>query len=98
MANDVSSRQWRLDTPVAFGSANAIIWPGNLYVKAMYWANAGAPPQNAIVKDRNGKIVWAPTTAAGETDIADIRLTDIGWVEGFVLDTLTAGQIIVYVK
>jgi hypothetical protein len=96
--NDLSSRQWKLDTATAFGGAAALLWPGNVYVKSMYWANPGAAPQNAIVKDRNGKIVWAPTTITGETDEADIRINDIGWVEGFVLDTLTTGQIIVYIK
>lgn len=96
--NDLSSRQWKLDTPTAFGGVGALLWPGNVYVKSLYWANPGAAPQSLIVKDKNGKIVWAPSTITGETDEADIRLNDIGWVEGFVLDTLTAGQLIVYIK
>ena len=96
--NDVSGRQWRLDTPVAFGTANALVWNGNVFVKQMNWANSGAGPQSAIIKDRNGKVVWAPATLAAETDTADIRIGDIGWVNGIVLNTLTAGQIFVYVK
>jgi hypothetical protein len=98
VANDLSSRQWRLDTALAFGTAAAILWPTNLYVKSMYWASPGAAPQSLVVKDRNGKIVWAPVTIAGETDEADVRLNDIGWVEGIVLDTLTAGVLFVYIK
>lgn len=98
MANDISARQWRLDTAAAFGTANALLWPSNIYVKSINWANSGAGPQSAVIKDRNGKIVWSPSTLAAETDTADIRLNDIGWVEGFVLDTMTAGQMFVYVK
>jgi hypothetical protein len=96
--NDLSGRQWRLDTATTFGSANALLWPGNVYIKSLYWANPGTAPQNAIIKDRNGKTVWAPSLVTGETDEADIRLNDIGWVNGLVLDTLTAGQIIAYIK
>lgn len=96
--NDLSSRQWHLDTPVAFGTPAAIIWPSNFYCKAMHFANFGTAPQSAIIKDRNGKIVWQPVVQSTETDLADVRITDIGWVEGLVLDTLTAGEVIVYIK
>lgn len=98
MANDLTTRQWKLDTATAYSTPNAILWSGNVYIKSMNWANSGAGPQSAVVKDRNGKIVWSPATLAAETDTADIRLGDIGWVEGIVLDTLTAGQIFVYIK
>ena len=94
MPNDVSSRQWRLDTPVPFGSANALIWPGNVLVLQAEFMNYAAATDNAIIKDRNGKTVWSPTAAA---DKSPVRLGRIGWVEGIVLDTLSSGLIVLYI-
>jgi hypothetical protein len=96
MANDVSSRQWRLDTPRAFGTAGALIWPGNVYIKQIEFTNYAAQGNQAILKDINGKTVWSATGAA---DLSPVRLGDIGWVEGLILDTLTGGGlVVVYVK
>lgn len=93
--NDLSSRQWRLDIPVAFGQPNAILWPSNVFVKQIIFQDYPAQASTATIKDRNGKIVFQPT---GEADLAPIRSNEVGWVEGFVLDTLTGGNIVVYIK
>lgn len=95
MANDVSSRQWHFDTPVPFGQANAIVWPANFKCLGMEWTGFTAAAQQAIIKDRNGKIVWSPQIG---TTLTPERLTRIGWVEGLVIDTLPAGVITVYVE
>jgi hypothetical protein len=95
MANDVSSRQWKLDTPVAFGVAGAVIWTGNIFVKNIEFSKYAVQGAKAIDKDQNGKIVWSATGAA---DLSPIRLGDIGWVNGMVLDTLDSGLIEVYLK
>lgn len=95
MANDISGRQWRLDTPVAFGLPNALVWPSNVFVLQMEFMNYAAQGNPAILKDRNGKTVWSPTGAA---DLSPVRLGAIGWVNGMVLDTLPSGLVVVYIK
>lgn len=91
MANDLSSRQWRLDTP----SPGTVLWRGNIYIKQVEFSNYAAQGNQAILKDANGKTVWSAT---GEGDLSPVRLGDIGWVNGLILDTLTAGLVTVYVK
>jgi hypothetical protein len=95
MANDLSGRQWHLDTPTAYGNVGALLWPGNIVVEHFEWSNYNAASQQAIVKDRNGKIVWSATSAA---DFEEVRSAKVGWVNGLVLDTLTAGIVTVYVR
>jgi hypothetical protein len=96
MANDLSSRQWHLDTPLAFGNAGAVLWTGNCYIKQVEFSNYAAQGNQAILKDQKGKVVWSAT---GEADLSPVRLGDIGWVNGLVLDTLQgAGLVTVYVK
>lgn len=94
--NDLSSRQWRLDTPTPFGTAGFLLWPGNVFVKQAEFEDYAAQGNTAILKDRNGKIVWQPT---GAGDLSPVRLGDIGWVEGLGLDTLTGGgMVVLYIK
>lgn len=96
MANDLSARQWRLDTPLAFGQPGAALWRGNVYVKQAEFSNYAAQGNQVILKDQNGKTVWSATGAA---DLSPVRLGDIGWVNGIVLDTLTGGGLLtLYVK
>jgi hypothetical protein len=94
MANDLSSRQWRLDTPLAYGNTGAILWPSNIWVRQVAWEGYVASA-TAVLKDRNGKVVWSPTAAG---DLSPIRANDMGWVEGLVLDTLTSGLVTLYIK
>jgi hypothetical protein len=91
MANDLSARQWRLDTPLAFGNPGAILWRGNIYVKQIEFSNYAAQGNAAILKDQNGKTVWSAT---GEADLSPVRVGDIGWVNGLVLDTLQGGGLV----
>lgn len=93
--NDLSTRQWKLDTPSAFGNAGAVLWKGNVWVRQMEYVRYAAQASNAVIKDQTGRIVWSPTGAA---DLSPVRLNDIGWVNGFVLDSLTDGIIEVYIK
>jgi hypothetical protein len=96
MANDLSARQWHLDTPLAFGNPGAVLWPGNIKVAHMEYTDYSAQGNQAIVKDRNGKIVWAPTGAA---DLEEVRTAKVGWVNGIVLDTCQGGgYVTVYIE
>lgn len=96
MANDLSSRQWRLDTPLAFGNAAAVLWKANIFVEHFEFSGYAAQGNTAIVKDQNGKIVWQATGAA---DLEEVRSAKVGWVNGLVLDTLQGnGVVIAYIK
>ena len=93
MANDISSRQWRLDTPIAYGQPNAILWYGNIKVEHFEFSKYTAQGAKAILKDVNGKIVWDPT---GSSTLEEVRSGKVGWVEGLCLDTLDSGIVLVY--
>jgi hypothetical protein len=88
MANDLSARQWHLDTPLAFGTPGAILWTGNIKVAHMEFSGYSAQGNLAIVKDRNGKVVWQ---ASGASDLEEVRSQKMGWVNGLVLDTCQGG-------
>ncbi len=90
MANDLSSRQWRLDT----ASPGTVIWRGNVYVKQIEWSNYAAAAV-LVLKDANGKIVWSATAAS---DLSPVRLGDIGWINGLIVDTITNGVCVLYTK
>jgi hypothetical protein len=95
MANDLSTRQWRLDTPLAFGNPGAVLWKGNCYIKQVEFSTYAAQGNPVILKDQTGRVVWSAT---GGADLSPVRLGDIGWVNGLVLDTLTSGLVVVYIK
>ena len=95
MANDVSTRQWRLDTPIPFGQAGAVLWNSNVYIKNAEFTGYGAQTDQCILKDKKGRIVWSAT---GSSTLAPIRLGDIGWADGLCLDTLSAGLCVVYIR
>lgn len=91
MANDLSSRQWHLDTPLAYGQPGAVLWQGNIKVAHFEFSQYAAQGNQAILKDRNGKIVWS-VTGAGDTE--EVRSAKVGWVNGLCLDTLQGGGIV----
>jgi hypothetical protein len=96
MANDLSTRQWHLDTPLAFSTgAGAVLWPINFKCLHMEFSNYTAQGQQAVIKDRNGKIVWSAT---GTADLQEVRSAKIGWVNGLVLDTLQGGFVTIFVE
>jgi hypothetical protein len=97
MPNVLGSRQWRLDTPIAFGQPNAVIWSANIDVEQIEWSGFAASG-NLIIKDQTGRIVWDALISGTDTILAPVRLSKVGWVNGMVLDTLTGGIITVYIK
>ena len=95
MANDLASRQWRLDTPTAFGLPGAILWESNIRMVQAEFSGYTSQSDQCILKDKNGRTVWGAT---GSTGLQPVRLGDIGWVDGLCLDTLTSGLCIVYIR
>jgi hypothetical protein len=95
VANDISARQWFLDTPVSFGDPGAVIWSGNVFVYQIIFQDYGSQGEHAVIKDQHNKIVFKPTGAA---DGQPIRSNIVGWMNGFVLDELSAGSVQVYIR
>lgn len=89
MANDISTRQWHLDTPIPFGQPGAVLWDSNMYIRQIELSGGGA----VTVKDRNGRTVWQVTGAS-----AGVRSGDVGWVDGFCLDQLSGGTCFVFIR
>lgn len=85
MANSLSTRQWLLDTPTPFGSPGAILWDSNVFIKQIEFMNYAAQGNICLLMDKNGQTIWLAT---GASDLSPVRLGDIGWVDGIVLDTL----------
>jgi hypothetical protein len=96
MANDLASRQWRLDTPTPFSTGpSSILWQSNVFVENIDFTGYAAQTDQCIIKDRTGRTVWSGT---GSTTLAPIRTGRIGWVNGLVLDTLSSGLCVVFIK
>lgn len=88
MANDITGRQWTLDTAVA-------VYDHGVDVQFFEFANYIGAGDAVVVKDRNGRIVW---TAVGATDFSEVKSGHVGWVDGITLDTLNSGVCRVYIK
>jgi len=93
MANDLSARQWNLDTPASFGTANAILWRGNVRILQIEWSGYAASA-TVVIKDQNNKIVWSQKADAAI--LTPIRVSNIGWANGICLDTLSSGAVTLY--
>jgi hypothetical protein len=91
--NNIGPRQWRLDTPIAFGQPNAVIANWNIKVNHFQFSGYAAQGNRAILKDQNGNII---ETFTGAADLSEVRSAKIGVVNGLILDTLDAGAVYVY--
>lgn len=88
MANDLSARQWHLDT----AGAGVVLWTGNVKIKSMVFSKYAAGNE-CIVKDKNGKVIW---DVVGPADLEPVIINNVGWINGFILDTLAGGLLTVY--
>ena len=60
MPNDLSSRQWRLDTATPFSAGpSAILWQSNLFIKQVEFSGYAAESDTCVLKDRTGRVVWS---------------------------------------
>jgi hypothetical protein len=96
VANDLSSRQWRLDTAVPFSAGpHSIVWHDAIWILNVEFSNYGGDTHKCVLKDRTGRLVWPANGSAGKQPV---RSGELGWVNGLVLDELDSGLVIVYVK
>jgi hypothetical protein len=90
MANDISARPWKLDTPGA-----SVIWPAQANVKFVEWYNPAALNDTFVLTDQNGKIiVEGIAAAAGDTQTFNVE----NWFNGIKLPTLASGVLLVHVR
>lgn len=95
MANDLTGRQWRLDTALAFGQPGAVLFKGNVKVKDAVFSGYAGQTATCVLKDGTGRVCGNVT---GSTTLAPIHFGEIGWMSGFCLDTLGSGTVDVYIK
>jgi hypothetical protein len=95
MANDLSGRQWRLDTALAYGQPGSVIYKSNVKIKDAVCSGATAAG-NAILKDGVGRVIGEVSIG---TALASERMGEIGWASGICMDTLPTGGILtIYVR
>ncbi len=94
MSNQLGTRQWNLDTPLAFGNPGAVLANWNLKVAHFEWTGYAAAA-TCVLKDQNGFVVWSPTATSDEQEVRSMK---VGWVNGLCLDTLTSGRVTVYLE
>jgi len=90
MANDLSARQWLLDT-----AGSTLLWPFEVKIIQIEFESYAADTDTCTVTDRNGKLVWQGN---GSSDLQTVRSGRIGWVEGLKLTALTSGKVLVYLE
>jgi len=87
--NDISANPMVLDTPGA-----TVLWPYSMKVEHYEFVNYAAQGNQAIIQGFDGKIKWSVT---GTSDLQEVRSAKVGWVNGLVLSTLSAGKVLVYI-
>lgn len=92
MANDISGRPWVLDT----ATPGSPIWNSEVKIAHMEFSGYAAPLSLAVIRDKNGKLVWQ---AEGAADLTPIKGFKVGWVNGLIPDTIeNGGVVIVYIE
>ena len=89
-SNDVSANPMILASPGA-----AVLWPTKIKVSSFVFANYSSQSSAAIIQGTDGKIKWSATGDAGLEPVASHKA---GWINGLVLSTLDAGQVLVYIE
>ena len=88
MANNLTANPWVVDTP----SATPIF---RTYAKLRHieFTSYAVDADNCVVNDQNGVTVWVGN---GNPALESERSGSIGWVNGVVVPTLTAGKVLIY--
>ncbi len=89
MANDVTANPMVLDT-----AGVTVLWPYKAKVLHFEFANYAAVGNACVIQGTDGKIKWSVT---GASDLSEVRSAKVGWINGIVLSTLTAGKCLVYI-
>lgn len=85
MANDITTRVWKLDTAGA-----TKIWEGRVYIKLVKWFNPTAIGDLMTLTDQNDvEILAARAEVANGSQVFNLE----NWYNGLKLSVLTAGGI-----
>lgn len=90
MANYLRENPFFLDTVANIQPPN---WP-KIFVKEVRWEGFAAG-STLVVQTGTGGTIISETTGAGDVDLGVMRFGPFGWVNGFNLTTLSAGNITV---
>lgn len=90
MANDISARPWKIDTPGA-----GVIFQAQVYIKYVYWFNPIAPADLATITDRNAKnVLPMRAEVANQSQTFNIE----NWFEGLIVPTLASGVLYIHIR
>jgi hypothetical protein len=88
MANDLTKNPWLIDTPGA-----TTLTTERLYVKGVRWVGASTAGHQAVIQDRNSRVVWESVASGADHVESDlIETPDAGW-DGMKVPTLQSGKL-----
>lgn len=82
MANNLGIRPWILDT-----GGGGVLWKGWIKIKNIEF-NPTADTDVAVIKNQNGDTI---INFNGSADLSPSFTTEIGWIQGFDLSSISAG-------
>lgn len=91
MANKMTDNPWTLDT----ASAGVVINKNYIKVRHFEFVDYAADGDTAVLKNQLGDVVWK---ANGASDFRPVVSTNIGWINGLIFDSVTAGIVRVYIE
>lgn len=89
MANDLTGRPWVVDTPGA-----TVLWRSWIKAENIEFSGYAADTDTAVVQDMHGKEV---AQFNGAADLSPQFSSKLGWFQGLIVPTLTAGKIKIFI-
>lgn len=90
MANDLTARNWTVDTP-----GGTVLWQPQVWIKFVEWYNPAALNDTFVMTDRNGKvIIKGIAIAAGDSQTFNLE----NIFEGLIVPTLASGVLYIHTK
>ncbi len=90
MANSLGTR------PIVIDTAGATVlrteW---LHIMQIVFTDYALDTDNFVVQDKNGNEVFSGN---GANDLAPVNITNIGFVHGLKVPTLSAGKLLIFTK
>lgn len=90
MANKLAQNPMYVDTP-----SNVPIVNGAYKIKHIEFVGYAADTDSAIVTNLNGNVITELLGASAGGD-GVVRTGNIGWVDGIIVPTLTAGAVLIF--
>ena len=91
MANKMTDNPWTLDT----ASSGVVINKNYIKVRHFEFVDYAVDADTAVLKNQLGDVVWK---ANGASDLRPIVSGHIGWINGLIYDSATAGIVRIYIE